>query len=98
MRACLVLLASTMAAQTIVVSPSGPVKTLAQGRDAARAQRRAGRTGNLTIRISDGVYFLAETLVLTPEDSNTTWEAAPGAARAHAKLRFLPHRGPQPAG
>ena len=68
-----------MAAQTIVVSPSGPVKTLAQGRDAARAQRRAGRTGNLTIRISDGVYFLAETLVLTPEDSNTTWEAAPGA-------------------
>jgi hypothetical protein len=68
-----------MAAQTIVVSPSGPVKTLAQGRDAARAQRRAGRTGNVTIRISDGVYFLAETLVLTPEDSNTTWEAAPGA-------------------
>src|ERR1035438_986325 len=79
MRACLLLLASTLAAQTIVVSPAGPVKTLAEARDAARARRRAGSTGNVTIRIGDGVYFLAETLVLTPEDSNTTWEAAPGA-------------------
>jgi hypothetical protein len=79
MRACLLLLASTLAAQTIVVSPAGPVKTLAQARDTARAQRRAGKTGNFTIRISEGVYFLPETLVLTPEDSDTTWEAAPGA-------------------
>ena len=62
MRACLLLLASTLAAQTIVVSPAGPVKTLAEAREAARAQRRAGRTGNLTIRISQGVYFLPETL------------------------------------
>ena len=79
MRACLLFLASTLAAQTITVSPTGPVKTLAEARDAARAQRRAGKTGNLTIRIGDGVYFLPETLVLTPQDSNTTWEAAPGA-------------------
>ena len=79
MRACLLLLVSTLTAQTIVVSPSGPVKTLAEARDAARAQRRAGTAGNLTIRISDGVYYLSDTLVLTPEDSNTTWEAAPGA-------------------
>ena len=33
----------------------------------------------MTIRIGDGVYYLSDTLVLTPEDSNTTWEAAPGA-------------------
>jgi hypothetical protein len=33
------------------------VKTLAQARDAARAERRAGATGNVTIRIDDGVYF-----------------------------------------
>src|SRR5690349_15912853 len=80
MRACfLLLLASTLAAQTIVVSPAGPLKTMVEARDAARAQRRAGNTGTLTIRISDGVYYLSDTLVLTPLDSNTTWEAEPGA-------------------
>lgn len=78
-KACLWLVAGTLCAQTIVVSPDGAVKTLAQARDAARAQRRAGVTGSVTIRISDGTYYLAETLVLTPEDSDTTWEAAPGA-------------------
>ena len=79
MKACLLLLASTVAAQTISVSPTGPVKTLAEARDAAREQRRAGKKGNITIRIADGDYFLPETLVLTAEDSDTTWEAAPGA-------------------
>ena len=33
MRACLLLFAATLAAQTIVVSPAGPVKTLAEARD-----------------------------------------------------------------
>lgn len=63
----------------IVVSPDGPIKTLAQARDAARAQRVKTRTAPITIRISNGTYYLSETLVLTPEDSNTIWEAAPGA-------------------
>ena len=58
MRACLLLLASTLAAQTISVSPTGPVKTLAEARDAARDQRRGGKKGNITIRIDDGDYFL----------------------------------------
>ena len=79
MKACLLLLASTLAAQTIVVSPQGPIRTLVEARDAARAQRRAGRSGNIDIRIAGGTYFLGETLVLTPEDSYTTWEAATGA-------------------
>lgn len=79
MKACLLLLASTLAAQSIPVSPGGPLRTLAEARDAARAQRRAGTQGNITIQIADGTYFLTETLVLTPEDSGTTWEAAPGA-------------------
>ena len=69
MRACFLLLVSTLAAQTIVVSPAGPLKTLVEARDAARAQRRAGNTAPLTVRISDGVYYLSDTLVLTPEDS-----------------------------
>src|SRR6476660_3831820 len=67
MRAC--FLASVVAAQTIVVSLAGPLKTLVEARDAARAQRRAGNTGPFTIRVSDGAHYLSDTLVLTPEDS-----------------------------
>ena len=66
-------------AQTVVLSPNGPIRTLAAARDAVRAERRAGRTGAVTVQVRDGIYFLPETLVLTPEDSDTTWEAAPGA-------------------
>src|ERR1019366_9680141 len=73
------LFAATVSAQTIIVSPDGPIRTLAAARDAARAQRRAGRTGPITVQLRDGTYFLPETLVLTSEDSNTVWEAAPGA-------------------
>jgi hypothetical protein len=64
--------------QVVDVSPAGPIKTLAEARDAARAQRRRGAAGPITITIHAGTYFLPQTLVLTPEDSNTTWQAAPG--------------------
>ena len=73
------LLAATVSAQTIVVSPDGPIRSLTAARDAARAQRRTGRTGTITVELRDGTYFLSETLVLTPEDSQTVWQAAPGA-------------------
>jgi parallel beta-helix repeat protein len=79
MRALLLLLFPSLAAQPIVVSPAGPLKSLTEARDAARAQRRAGRTGTITIQLRDGVYFLPETLSLTADDSNTFWEAAAGA-------------------
>lgn len=73
------LFAATVSAQTIVISPDGPIRTLAAAHDAARAQRRAGRTGPIAVQLRNGTYFLSETLVLTPEDSNTVWQAAPGA-------------------
>ncbi|MDE3164830.1 MAG: right-handed parallel beta-helix repeat-containing protein [Acidobacteriota bacterium] len=79
MRLLLFLAAMTAAAQTITVSPDGPVRTLSAARDAARAARRAGHSGTITIQLRDGVYFLPETLVLTPQDSGAVWEAAPGA-------------------
>jgi parallel beta-helix repeat protein len=79
MRYLLLLFSSVLAAQTVVVSPAGPVKTLAQARDAARAQHRAGRTGPILIEIRDGLYFLSETLELSAEDSDTVWQAAAGA-------------------
>jgi parallel beta-helix repeat protein len=65
-------------AQVITVSPVGPIKTLAEARDAARAQRRSGSTGPITITVCAGTYFLPETLILGPEDSDTVWEAAHG--------------------
>jgi hypothetical protein len=72
------LLTVTISAQTIAVSPDGPIKTLAEARDAARAQRRSGKTGPITITVRAGTYYLPETLVLGPEDSDTVWEAAHG--------------------
>ena len=85
----ILLSATALTAQGIVVSPEGEIHTLTQARDAARAQRRAGATGTIAIRIRDGVYYLNETLVLTPEDSDTTWEAAPGARPAISGGRVL---------
>ncbi|HEY1948713.1 MAG TPA: hypothetical protein VGG97_17015 [Bryobacteraceae bacterium] len=85
----LLLCISSLGAQTIVVSPDGPVRTLAGARDLARAQRRTGASGPIKIQIRDGVYFLKETLVLTPEDSNTIWEAAPGARPAISGGRII---------
>jgi parallel beta-helix repeat protein len=67
-----------MPAQIITVSPRGPIRTLTEARDAARAQRRSGITGPITITVRAGTYFLSETLVLGPEDSDTIWEAAHG--------------------
>lgn len=69
----------SLSAQTVVVSPDGPVKTLKEARNAARNQRRSGVSGIIAIQIRDGIYRLDETLVLAPEDSNTTWGAAAGA-------------------
>lgn len=87
--ALLLLCASALLAQTIVVSPDGPIKTLAEARDAARAERQKGVTGAITIQIGDGIYYLNDTLVLTPEDSNTIWEAAPGARPAISGGRVI---------
>jgi len=79
MRVWLFLLCQALCGQTIVVSSTGPLKSLAEARDAAREQRRAGRTGTITIQIGDGVYYLPEALALTSDDSNTYWESARGA-------------------
>lgn len=72
------LTAATAFAQRVVVSPGGPVSTLAAARDAARALRKNGARGTIRVEIHAGVYPLSEPLVLTPEDSDTRWENAPG--------------------
>ena len=65
-------------AQNIVVSPAGPIKTLSEARDAARAERRSGKVGTITITVRAGTYYLSDTLVLGPQDSDTIWEAPHG--------------------
>lgn len=74
----LALLTATASAQSIAVSPQGPIKTLAEARDTARAQRHSGKVGPITITVRGGTYYLSETLVLGPEDSDTIWEAPHG--------------------
>ncbi|MEO7144631.1 MAG: right-handed parallel beta-helix repeat-containing protein [Bryobacteraceae bacterium] len=66
------------AAATLNVSPAGPLSTLAAARDKARELRRAGDHAPITVSIYAGVYFLAEPLILTAEDSDVIYEAAPG--------------------
>jgi parallel beta-helix repeat protein len=76
---CLIaLLAAAALHAEIVVSPAGPIRTLEAARDAARAQRKSGTSGPISIKLRAGTYFLSETLVLGPEDSDTVWEAWPG--------------------
>src|SRR4051812_38318026 len=51
--------------------PVTPKDDLAKVRDAVRGKKA-------TVVLRGGTYFLPETLVFKPEDSETTWRAAPG--------------------
>jgi hypothetical protein len=58
--------------EQIDVSPSGKDENpIARARDAARRKKA-------TVILRGGTYFLPETLVFKPEDSDTTYKAAPG--------------------
>lgn len=59
----------------IRVSSQGPVRTLVEARDAARKLPHP-----VTIRLEESLYSLSEPLLLGAEDSQTTWQAAPGAS------------------
>lgn len=57
----------------------GPLASLAGARDAMRALRQAGKLQQpATVLVRGGEYRLAETFVLGPEDSGTTYRAFPG--------------------
>jgi len=65
-------------AAEVTVSPHGPVRTLAEARDAVRAMRRSGVAGPVTVVVRGGAYRLSETFTLGREDSGVTYTAAPG--------------------
>jgi hypothetical protein len=94
---CFSILASfsVASADTVIhVAPAGddastgtadrPVRTPARARDLVRAAKRQG-DGPMAVRFAAGIYYLAEPLVLGPEDSGTSerpiaYAAAPGAS------------------
>ncbi len=57
-------------------STDGPVATLERARDVVR---RAKSAGTSRVIVEDGRYTLKRPLVLSPADSGTVYEAAPGA-------------------
>jgi hypothetical protein len=74
-------------AHEIHVSPSGPIKSLTEARDAVRAWRAGegkGKAEPVRVIIADGTYAISEPITLEPQDSGTSaspviYEAAPGA-------------------
>jgi len=67
------------AGEVLNVSPDGPLASLTAARDAVRKLRSTGLIGRVRIVIADGTYRLSEAFTLAPEDSDVTYEAAPGA-------------------
>jgi len=82
-------------------TPEQPFATLHRARDAARAAR-AEQARTVTIQVRGGTHYLAEPLVLSPEDSGTPdapirYEAAPGeqptlSGAARLELEWQPFR------
>jgi hypothetical protein len=73
---CVLAMTVGVCAQTIRVSPG---MTLAEARNAAREAHRSNPAATVTVQLAAGTYLLQQTLLLQPEDSNTVWEAVPGA-------------------
>ena len=83
--AVLVLAPAALAA-VIEVAPQGPIRSLAEARDAVRRlKEQEPPSGPVRVVIADGRYEMRAPLVLTPADGGTEkapilYEAAPGAA------------------
>ncbi|HNY26017.1 MAG TPA: right-handed parallel beta-helix repeat-containing protein [Candidatus Sumerlaeota bacterium] len=84
--------ASSLSALEFTVAPNGndsnagsveqPFATLQRARQEVRKQIASGLKEHIQVQIREGVYYLPEGLVFTPEDSGTTecaitWEAYP---------------------
>jgi hypothetical protein len=95
---------SATLAAAIYVSPSGqdrnpgteqrPVASLAAAQKLARQQKSQGP---VTVLLKTGTYYLPETFVLTPQDSGTTYAAAPGqtptlSGGARLNLKWQPYK------
>jgi parallel beta-helix repeat protein len=70
--------AAMLSAETLYVSPQGPLRSLAAARDRVRELRKQGKQGPMVVELRAGTYRLSEPFVLTPEDSETTYVAHEG--------------------
>src|SRR5688500_329350 len=77
-------------ALTIELKPDGNISNLSAARDAARKARADGDQGTITVRVADGVYPLTDPVVFEPQDSDVTYEAAPGAKPVFEGGRKIP--------
>ena len=86
------------------VSPTGPLKSLAEARDAIRALKAQGPlAAPVRVVVADGTYPLTEPVAFTAQDSGTAqapiaYEAAPGAKPVFSGGRRLSGWQPGPNG
>ncbi len=75
------LLASFTSAHavTLELKPGTAIPDLAAARDAARQAHAESAKEPVTVRVAEGTYPLTEPVVFEPQDSEVTYEAAPGA-------------------
>lgn len=71
-------------ADTIELSPAGPLRTPEAAQEAAR---RAPKPAHILVH--EGTYPLTQTLTLDHRDAQVTWEAAPGARPVFSGGRML---------
>lgn len=72
------LMATAASAYEIVVSADGPVKTLVQARDAARAYRETHPQEKIAITLRGGYYFLDQPVTFDGRDSDLTIQGKAG--------------------
>jgi hypothetical protein len=77
---CLVvlLMGTAASAYEIAVATNGPVKSLLEARDAARAYRAAHPDEKVTITLRAGYYFLDSPVTFGPEDGGLTVQGKAG--------------------
>lgn len=74
----LAALGAPASALEVRVSPDGPISSLAAGRDAVRKARASGDHSPARVIFEGGRYPFTEPVVFEPQDSDVTYEAAPG--------------------
>lgn len=75
----LILASPSLRAIEVTVSPDGPVRTLAEARDAVRKARETNASGAATITVKTGIYTQTTPLLLEAVDSRLTIQGEPGA-------------------
>ncbi|HEY3902238.1 MAG TPA: right-handed parallel beta-helix repeat-containing protein [Chthoniobacter sp.] len=66
-------------AATLELKRGTPISSLTAARDAARQVHATNPKEPVTVQVADGTYAITDPITFEPQDSNVTYEAAPGA-------------------